>query len=285
MSLRKLLVPVTGVTDETPALSTAFAIAKNTDAHVEALFMAIDPNAEIAKGGYISYSVIEHVIRETEQENEKRRLRTKSVFDSLVREYAAPINSIPAKKGFSAAYVEAVGADHDLMTHQGRLCDLIVMEPPAIDGGKLTTGIEAALRESGRPLLLTRKPMHADFIRSVAIAWNGSVEVTRTIGFAMPLLEQASKVVVFTVEGDTQYGPTGSDLIGYLAWHGISAVPQLLPAGSHGQGEALLAAAKTHNVDLMMLGAFTRGELRRLVFGGVTGTMLSKSPFPLLMMH
>jgi len=171
------------------------------------------------------------------------------------------------------------------MAHHGRLCDLIVMERAAKDGTETTLGIDAALRDSGRPVLITRRAMPTGFARSIAIAWNGSLEATRTVGFAMPLLEQAANVVVFTVEDDTLYGPPASELIEYLAWHGISAVAVSLAAASHGHGEALLAAAKKHEIDLMMLGAYTRGELRRLVFGGVTGTMLAQSPLPLLMMH
>jgi hypothetical protein len=41
MVLRKLLMPMTGVGDESPALSTALAIAKAAAANVDALFMAL----------------------------------------------------------------------------------------------------------------------------------------------------------------------------------------------------------------------------------------------------
>jgi len=285
MGLRKLLVPMVGIGNGAPALSTALAVAKTAGAHVEALFMALDPQFEIASGDYISPSVIDQIMKDTEKENDKRRRRTKALFERLARDYGAATDVQPGKKEISVAYIEATGPAHTLMADHGRLCDLIVLERAHKHGAKTALALEAALRESGRPVLITQRAMPAGFAKSVAIAWNGSLEATRTIGFAMPLLEQAERVVVFTVEGDTRYGPPASRLIEYLAWHGVSAVAVSLAPASHGQGEALLAAAKKHDVDLMMLGAYTRGELRRLVFGGVTGAMLAKSSLPLLMMH
>lgn len=207
------------------------------------------------------------------------------MFDRLAHDYGAALNARPGTKEISAAYIEATGPAPSLMADYGRLCDLIVMERAGKHGAGAAPALEAALRESGRPVLITPRAMPAGFAKSIAIAWNGSLEATRTIAVAMPLLEQAKKVVVFTVEGDTHYGPTAPRLIQYLAWHGVSATAVSLAPSSHGQGEALLAAAKKHGADLMMLGAYTRGELRRLVFGGVTGSLLGKSSLPLLMMH
>jgi nucleotide-binding universal stress UspA family protein len=247
--------------------------------------MAIDPQLQVASGDYISPAVIDQIIRDTENENEKRRRRTKAVLDKVAQEYGATIDAEPSKRGLSASYIEAVGPAHSLMARHGRLCDLIVMERAGKHGADTALGIEAALRDSGRPVLITRRAMPAGFAKSIAIAWNGSLEVTRTVGFTMPLLERAEKVVVLTVEGDWQYGPSASGLTQYLAWHGVAATAASFPADTRSQGEALLAAAKKYRIDLIVLGAYTRGELRRLVFGGVTGAMLAESPLPLLMMH
>lgn len=285
MGLRKLLIPMVGTADEAPALSTALAVAKTVGAHVAALFMAVDPQLKIASGDYISPAVIDQIAKDTEKENEKRRRRTRALFDRLTHEYGAVTDLSPKKNGLSAAYVEVTGSAHSLMEHHGRLCDLIVIERAPKHKHEMALGIEAALRDSGRPVLVTRRSEPAGFAKCIGLAWNGSLEATRTIGFAMALLEQAEKVVIFTVEGDTRYGPPATELKEYLAWHGVSAVVISLPPPSHGQGDALIAAAKKHGIDLMMLGAYTRGDLRRLVFGGVTGTMLAESPVPLLMMH
>jgi nucleotide-binding universal stress UspA family protein len=285
MALKRLLVLMTGVTDESPVLSTALAIAKAVGAHVDALFVPLDPQLAIASGDYISPEVLEKIINDTKHENERRQRRTKALFERLAHKHGVAIKGLPGTNKPSAALVEASGPEHLLMVNHGRLCDLIVMERLDKQEDRAYVGIEAALRDSGRPVLITRRAMPAGFAKSVAVAWNGSLEVTRTVGFAMPLLERAEKVVIFTLEGDSWYGPPAAKLIEYLAWHGIPAVAVSLTPSWHGQGKALLSAAKKHKIDLMMLGAYTRGELRRLVFGGVTGAMLADCPLPLLMMH
>ena len=72
-----------GTADEAPGLSTALAVAKTVGAHVEALFRAVDPRLEIASGDYISPAVIDQIAKDTEKENEKRRRRTRALFDRL----------------------------------------------------------------------------------------------------------------------------------------------------------------------------------------------------------
>ncbi len=285
MSLRRLLVPMSGVAAESSALSTALAIAKTVGGHVDALFVPLDPQFETASGDYIPPEVIEKIFNDTKKENEKRRQHCRLLFERLADKYGVTISPVPGPNRPSAALGEATGSVHTLMVDHGRVCDLIVMERPGKRGVRIEVSLEAALRDSGRPVLITRRAMPTGFAKSVAIAWNGSLEVTRTIGLTMPLLERAKKVIIFTIEGDRWYGPPAAKPIEYLAWHGISAVAVSLTASWHEQGKALIGAAKKHKADLMMLGAYTRGELRRLVFGGVTGTMLADCPMPLLMMH
>ena len=192
----------------------------------------------------------------------------------------------PGKGGLTATYIERMGNEDEWVIHYGRLCDLVVLgQTPKQDPVDLGLAREAALRETGRPVLLVPKAMPGGFAKTIAIAWNGSIEAARTVGFAMPLLERATRVAVLTVEGDTRYGPPGAELVEYLAWHGIAATASTLPPAGHEQGKALLAAAKAQGADLLALGAYTRGEFRRLIFGGVTGALLAESSLPLLMMH
>ena len=60
MALRKLLVPMTGVGHESPALSTALAIAKTAAANVDALFMALVdfPHNRVWRGLSVTLSLV-----------------------------------------------------------------------------------------------------------------------------------------------------------------------------------------------------------------------------------
>ena len=67
--------------------------------------------------------------------------------------------------------------------------------------------LEAALFESGRPILIAPPDPPRSARRHVVIAWNGSTETARAIAFAMPFLHQAQRVVVLIVEGGMVAGP------------------------------------------------------------------------------
>ena len=294
MTLKKLLVPMTGFGEEVPALATAFAIAKSTGAHVDALFMGRCPQQEMTSGDCFPPAVIDHImsttvidrmIKDAENRNEKGRLRTRFLFNRLVQYHAAAIDAEPGEGEFSATYVEAPCPVGSLMAHYGRLCDLIVMEWDVRQGTEPMAGIEDALRDSGRPVLTTPRAMPPGFAKSIAIAWNGSLEATRMIGFAMPLLEQADKVMVLTIKDDKLSGPPATDLIEYLAWHGVSAVLVSVCRGSQGRSEALLSEARKQKADLVMLGGCAFCDIRRLASNGTARAVLVESPIPLLMMH
>jgi nucleotide-binding universal stress UspA family protein len=74
-------------------------------------------------------------------------------------------------------------------------------------------------------------------------------------------------------------------VVDYLAWHGISARAEVLTAGPFGSGRALLSGVTGIQADLLVMGAYTRSHMRRLIFGGVTGEVLANTPVPVLMLH
>ena len=55
---------------------------------------------------------------------------------------------------------------------------------------------EAALFESGRPIILAPETPGNGLGENIVIAWNSSTETARTIAFAMPLLAGADSVTV-----------------------------------------------------------------------------------------
>ncbi len=56
-----------------------------------------------------------------------------------------------------------------------------------------------------------------------------------------------------------------------------------MPEGDGSVGERLLYAAHAVGADLLVMGAFTHGEWRERLFGGVTRTMLAEADLPLWM--
>jgi nucleotide-binding universal stress UspA family protein len=169
----------------------------------------------------------------------------------------------------------------------GRLFDVIVLGRPGRDPkGPRTSTLEAALFESGRPVLIAPPTPRPDMGTNVLIAWNCSTEQARTTAFAMPILKRANRVIVLTVEGGAAVpGPTGQQLCHYLQLSGVPAKPLSVGLGGRLTGEAVLAHANALGCDLLIKGAYKQSRLRQFIFGGTTRYILSNATLPVLMAH
>jgi nucleotide-binding universal stress UspA family protein len=117
------------------------------------------------------------------------------------------------------------------------------------------------------------------------IAWNRSTETARTIGFAMPLLARAQRIVVVEFEDWGVSGPSMQDLSHTLARNGLPVETRTIPNPHGHAGEAILSAAASLGCDLLVKGAYTQSRLRQFIFGGATSHILSNTTVPVLMAH
>jgi nucleotide-binding universal stress UspA family protein len=141
----------------------------------------------------------------------------------------------------------------------------------------------AALFESGRPLVLVGGRAMT-MPRRVVVGWDNSPAAVRAMTAALPLLRRAEVVVVAQVdEGGTGQRETGATAAGYLARHGIAATFHAVPRGK-GEVFADLAGAAA-GLDLLVCGAVRRSRAQDVLFGGVTGAILSGAvEMPVLLM-
>lgn len=146
------------------------------------------------------------------------------------------------------------------------------------------TAFEAALVGAARPLLLVPQGGTEHIGRRIAVAWNGSVESSRALAGAMPLLKQADELHVLTAAGARIEVEQATALAGYLGWHGLNAQQHALYPESSA-GAALLAKAKELGADLLVMGGYGHSRLRELIFGGVTRHVLHHYDLPVLITH
>lgn len=167
-----------------------------------------------------------------------------------------------------------------------RVFDLIVVGRPEGATTRRWREIrDAALFETGRPVLLAPTEAPITLGGTIVIAWNGSTESARTIAFGMPFLVAAKRVEVLTVAGHTVPGPGGAEVAAHLARHGIAATSRTLKADERPAGEAILDEAGDIAADLVLKGAFTRSRFRQVVFGGTTQHILDYAKIPVLLAH
>jgi nucleotide-binding universal stress UspA family protein len=168
-----------------------------------------------------------------------------------------------------------------------RLFDITIVGRPGVGRNepRMTT-LEAALFESGRPILMVPPNVPRSLGTNILVHWNASTETARVINDAMPFLRLAEKVTLLSVDGNMVAGPKPAEMLEYLARHGIKGTEaQTKPANKGGAGEAILVEARKIGADLILKGAYTQSRLRQMIFGGATQYILQASDIPVLLSH
>ena len=281
MPFKTILVPTEQHDLMSSTLETAVVLARKFDSYIEGFALRVGVPVAFTIGDMGTLPVpaaLEHEI--TDNEN-----RTRALFVEFMREHGVPGGG--HTNSLSSGWVpDAPQGDHFVGSH-GRVFDVIVLGRPGRDpkGPHMTT-LESALFESGRPVLIAPPTPRPQIGTNVLIAWNCSTEQARVTAFALPLLQQASRVVVLTVEGGAAVpGPTGQQLCRYLQLNGVPAKPMTVGLDGRLTGEVILAHANALGCDLLIKGAYTQSRLRQMIFGGTTRYILSNTVLPVLMAH
>ena len=146
--------------------------------------------------------------------------------------------------------------------------------------------LERLLLGCGRPLLIAPAQLSDSFFGTVMVCWKETAEAARAVAAAMPLLAKADRVILASVEEDDPSLAHGlADLARHLAWHGISDEIELIPAAAGAAGEMLMARARSHRANLLVMGGYGHGRGREFVFGGFTRSVLESAEMPVFMMQ
>ena len=287
MAIKKILVPFGDAKVGSGALSTAIVLGRNFDAHVSVLHVRPDPrNAAMAyMGEPVSASMIDDVMATMEKRTAAEAAKAKKAFgDACAKGKMTVAGKVPAAGKASASFIDQTGYEDVSIRERGRVSDLIVMARP---DGELAASqrlsLEAALIDTGRPLLVVPSKASAKIGSSIAIAWNGSAQAARAVGMAMDFIVEAKSVTVLVAkEENADYD--GEELQGYLAAHGVKA--KVVSVAAKGDaGKALLSAATKAGADLLVMGAYGHSRVRELVLGGVTKYVLQTATIAALMAH
>jgi nucleotide-binding universal stress UspA family protein len=278
MGFKTILAPIEQHDLTNSTLETALLLARKFDSYIEGFALRVAVPAALAIG---EIGVLPPALEQEIAEHEKR---SRSLFENFMQEHGVPCGGGTA---LTSAWLEdAPEGDHFVGSH-GRVFDVIVLGRPGRDprGPRMTT-LEAALFESGRPVLIAPPSPPSQMGTNVLIAWNCSTEQARATAFAMPVLRRASRVIVLTIEGGAAVpGPTGQQLCRYLQLNEVPAKPLTVGLDGRLTGEVVLAHAKALGCDLLIKGAYTQSRLRQMIFGGTTRYILSNAELPVLMAH
>ncbi len=277
--MKSILVPVEDHDQMAGVLATALLLARPFDAVIEGLPLGPDVAEMVAADFSISGVIFDERTRRT-------------LLDHAIETFEGFMarNGVPRWSADGDGLSYCWGGDALLsptsVGEYARASDMLVVgRPGTAPREPKGSTFEAALFESGRPVLIVPPEVPDTIGTTIAIAWNGSLEAARSVAFAMPLLRRAREVVVMAVPGLRLPGPPDAQVVRGLRRHGIPARLTTIAEDGRKPARALLDAAADLRCDLLIKGGFTQGRLRQMIFGGVTSDILAEAALPVFMAH
>jgi nucleotide-binding universal stress UspA family protein len=278
--MRTILLPFYDDDVSQHAFELCARLVRSTEGYLEGLFVLRRPQILSGDGDMLADTHLKQL------EEECRRIadRARERFETCVASQDLPSAAVAASTGPSVAWREIEGVDEQVIGSHGRLFDLVVLGRDF--GGSWLDWralLEAALFESGRPVLLTPHTPAATFGENVIIAWNSSTETARTVALARPLLDRAQSVTVLAIDGWGVPGPGAREFAAYLTRAGIPTQVRTVTRNGRSPGETILAECAKSGADLLIKGAYTQSRLRQLIFGGATRHILANAELPVVL--
>jgi nucleotide-binding universal stress UspA family protein len=289
MTYKTIFVPMSGSERDRPGLTAAFTLARRYGAHVSGVFARLNPaDAVPAVGEGMASTLVDQLIDAAERESLQRRKAAGRMFEEAARRAGVPLQEEPPSPGgATAAFVDREGRDDEVVRWACGLCDVAVVghEHGSEDGLQLTLTLETALIHGGRPVLLAPHSPPPAIGQTVAVAWNANTQSTRALAAAMPMIAEADRVHVISVDTRRTDKHAASELTRYLAWHGIAAETHAIDQSDEPVGGVLLRQAADVGADMLVMGAYSHSRVREMILGGVTRYMLAHAGLPILMAH
>jgi len=274
MSIRDIFVPLAPAIDFDPQLDAAARLASRLNAQVNVVFTR--PDAVMTAANVPEMLAAAGVVVEV-VEHESKLAETSAIIQ--FEEWRAA-NSL-----VGATWHERIGSITEAIIEVGRVSDLIVIgrsDPYEVVTEEMFT---AAIYSTGRPTMIVPDRLVGDPLDHILIAWNGSLEAARAIAGAMPMLEAAGRVSIFTVPENPKALYHHLGLIDYLKHHDVHAEWVEPSFGSSDLGLRLMKTAANEKASMIVMGAYTHHRVREAFLGGVTQHVLKHTDIPILMMH
>lgn len=289
MTIKRILAPIRGDGKGEAVLGLAVAIGKLFNAHIDVVHVHAKPEDLYPFGvplpSYLKDTIVE--ASGTMVKEEEKRLR--SLFETYCQARELPEVPWDSDEGradrLTISWREESGKQAEAVTLLGRLADLIVIARPDRVANLGMNTLEAALFELRKPTAIAPPQEVSEAGRHVAIAWNGSIEASRAVDKALPIMAKAGKVTILSTPGERPARLGVEELSRYLRAHDLTPELASFPSSRHDIGGPLLQAVHDCGADFLVMGAFGNQRRREFVLGGVTQYVMDHADLPMMMSH
>ncbi len=280
--IKTILVPVGSPGVECSAFTASVWLARMFTGHLD--FLYARPNPITAAAVYPG-ALIPGMLEQLQTAADRQHAEALKAYLSACEREQIPTDIVgPALGKATARWHRETGKVAEFVAAYGRTSDLLIVEQPSANDPVTAEALEAALFDSGRPVLVPgSKPPS---LETVAIAWKSTREAARAVTAAFPLLTRAKQVVVISAAESGGIDRNGTErLITTLRRHHPGVESHLIESPSSDIGADLLMKADQLRAGLLVMGAYSRSRMRELVFGGVTARVLNSGAVSVLMAH
>ncbi|MCU4651699.1 universal stress protein [Roseibacterium sp. SDUM158016] len=283
--LKRILVPVSGDGMGETALAHAAALAHRHKAHIVVAHCRARPEDMIPYSTLLPSFARETIMTQASELADQEENALREALHGMAGSLDLSETESPDGTRATVEFVEEFGRVTDIVKHNGRLADLVVVVQPDRDRNLGTNALKAALFQTGRPVLMCPRTdgVDPDFGARIAVGWNGSLEAARTVALTLDLAVAADSVTILAGGRGEPHGATTEELADYYRLRGIAAVIHRFEARK--PGLALLEKTTETGAGLLIMGAYGHSHERETLFGGNTQSVVDKAKIPVVMAH
>jgi nucleotide-binding universal stress UspA family protein len=289
--MKTIFVPVSGTETDRGVFATALWLARSLPgAHMEFYHLRQDPCESALRDPHASFCIgagIGATLSYFEVRDKALAAEAVHHFQDFCKAHAIPILESPlVGADLSAEWLEETNYPEERFLLHARHTDITVL------GRKHTVDLMPEgmtgqlLRESGRPVVIASDVPPAGPMRTILIGWKETAECARALTAAMPLLRQAERVLLVSVNRET--ARTRAALMSVacqLTWNQVKTEVMPLPPSGQAVAQQLIDVATAERADLVVVGGYGHTAVREHYFGGVTRDLLRAANLPVFLMH
>ena len=200
--------------------------------------------------------------------------------------HIVPVSEALKQNGVTASWTEEIGQLPVSYSMAARVADLVVMAIPAAKEVYPERELfESLLMQSSAPVFLTPRSGLAAMPRRPLVAWDGSLQASRVVRCALPMLQESEETTLLTI-GETDVGTPSLEAAKlWLERAGVRVKTRSVEWPDRPIAERILNQCDATNSDLVLMGGYSHSRLRENIMGGVTLHMIRHADRPLLMVH